>query len=347
MHDEIVDEIIIGAGPIGSYYASQKNCLILEQKKMLEVGEPVQCTGLVSRNIEEFVKIPKSIIQNKIRGAILHSPNNSVQVKKENVAYVINRKKFDQYLLEKALENSKIMFGEQVKEYYKTKNYVQIRTEKNTYRTKKLIDASGPKTQKNFLMGLQITAKMEREPIAELFFGNEVCPEFFAWIVPENEEVCRIGVATRSPRIYLDKLLDKLGNPKILDWQGGIIPMHKPVLRGESETYLLGDRGGHVKPTTGGGLITGLKSAKLLAHSKNYEKEWNKTIGKELLIHWRIRNFLDKINDEELDELIELVKHLKPKLEKHGNMDYPSKFLTKLITPKTIKFFAKNFSKII
>lgn len=342
------DTIVIGAGPVGSYYASLNDgCLVIEQKKRLEVGEPVQCTGLVSRNIEEFVKIPKSIIRNKLHGAVIHSPNNSVRVERKNVAYIINRKKFDQYLLDKALENSKAVFGEQVKEYCRKKDFFQVLTDRNSYRCRKLVDASGPKPEKDFVMGLQVTAKMSHEPLAELFFGNKVCPGFFAWIVPENEEVCRVGVATGTPRPYLDRFLDGIGNPPILDWQGGIIPMHKPLLIDKGGAFLLGDRAGHVKATTGGGLVMGLKSAKILSESNDYVKEWNRKVGKELNIHRRIRVILNELTDKELDELLKIIKEIKPELEKHGDMDFPSAFLLKMLKPRALLFLARKFPALL
>jgi flavin-dependent dehydrogenase len=339
--------IVIGAGPVGSYYASRKECLVLEQKKRLEVGEPVQCTGLVSNNITDFVKLPKSIVLNKIHGAIINSPNNQVRIERKSVAYVVDRKKLDQHLLDRALEKSEIVFGERAEEYFRKGDLIQIKTNKNTYRTRYLVDASGPKSDKAFLMGLQVRARLERDNFVELFFGEKTCPNFFAWTVPESEEVCRIGLATSNPKPYLDDFLEKLGNPKIIDWQGGIIPMHEPSARGESGAYYLGDRGGHVKPTTGGGLVMGLKSAELLSQGfDGFEKEWGRTVGKELGTHWRMRNFLNKLDDKELDKLIGFVKSVKPELEKHGDMDYPSRFITKLLKPSAALFFLKNFPKL-
>jgi flavin-dependent dehydrogenase len=342
------ETIVIGAGPVGSYYASKKECLVLEQKKRSGVGEPVQCTGLVSTNIDDFVKLPKSFVQNRIHGAVINSPSNQVYIKRKNVAYVINRKRFDQFLLDKALEKSEVVFDERVEKYSKFGDYVQIKTAKNVYRTRYLVDASGPKSDKPFLLGLQVRAELEREPFVELFFGEKVCPGFFAWIVPESKEVCRVGLATRSPSTYLDKFLEGLGNPKILDWQGGIIPMHEPSARGESWAYYLGDRGGHAKPTTGGGLVLGLKSAEILSRGfDGFERKWDKTVGGELKLHWRIRNFLNKLNDKELDELVKLVKQVKPELEKHGDMDYPSLFLRKLLNPPVAWYAVRNFFKML
>ena len=54
------DVIIVGAGPVGLYAArlceqAGMDFLVIEEHK--NIGKPVHCSGLVSRNLEKFVKI--------------------------------------------------------------------------------------------------------------------------------------------------------------------------------------------------------------------------------------------------------------------------------------------------
>lgn len=335
---------VIGAGPIGSYFAQQKECLVLEQKN--KIGEPIRCTGLVSRNIDTLVPLKEHIIEREIHGAIIHTPNNEVTINKKDVAYVIDRKEFDNYLYEKAKSVSEFSLGEKVLGYEKAGNNFKVKTNKRIFETKHLIDASGPSNKSPYIIGMQARVKLKRENHVELFFGKNVCPDFFAWIVPETDEICRIGLATHNPKEYFKKFHKQLGEPEIVDYQGGMIPITKPKLI-ENGVYLLGDRAGQIKATTGGGIVTGLKSAKLLSQGfSDYEERFSQELEKELYLHYKIRSFLNKMDDKEIDNLIEISKKFKKELEEHGDMDFPSLFLTKLLNTETITFLLKNFGKL-
>ena len=123
----------------------------------------------------------------------------------------------------------------------------------------------------------------------------------------------------------------------IIEKQGGLIPMYEPKLRTKKDkVYLIGDAAMQVKATTGGGIIQGLKGAEALADSiinkKDYERGWRKEIGKDLLLHLKMRNIMDKFKDKDWDLLIKLFKkdNIKKIIERFDR-DYPSRFLFKLI----------------
>ncbi|MBQ2352771.1 MAG: NAD(P)/FAD-dependent oxidoreductase, partial [Methanobrevibacter sp.] len=108
------DVLIVGAGPVGSTIAYQlgKNGLdvvIVEKKK--QIGYPLQCAGILSKHIFSFNDLPDEIILNKVKGAFLHTQNHILNVEKESeVAYVIVRIAYDEFLLNRAVENgSKII----------------------------------------------------------------------------------------------------------------------------------------------------------------------------------------------------------------------------------------------
>ena len=55
-----MDATIVGAGPVGCFLARELKGLelqIFEEHK--GVGEPVQCTGLISKNVDELFKVNK------------------------------------------------------------------------------------------------------------------------------------------------------------------------------------------------------------------------------------------------------------------------------------------------
>ena len=222
-------------------------------------------------------------------------------------------------------------------------------------KTDYLIGADGPLSQvaksnnlfkkREFLTGIQAIAKLK----------NDNCIEFypsigtFAWVVPENKETCRIGVASyKNPKEDFNKLLKlkNIKNKDIMEKQGGLIPIYNPKLKTKKDrVYLIGDAASQVKATTGGGIIQGLKAAQALTNSiinkRDYQKEWKKEIGQDLLIHLKIRNIMNKFKDKDWDLLIKLFKKEKTKrIIENFDRDYPTKFLFKLILnePKLLYF---------
>ncbi|GAG72747.1 unnamed protein product [marine sediment metagenome] len=92
--------VIVGAGPVGCYTAQLlKNygikTRILEEHQ--EVGKPIRCAGLVGRQVFEKTLLPlsESSIINRIDGASFLYGNDSFTIKRERVAYVIDRERFD------------------------------------------------------------------------------------------------------------------------------------------------------------------------------------------------------------------------------------------------------------
>jgi len=369
---------IIGAGPSGCYAAyllakAGKEVQIFEEHK--EIGKPVQCTGLVTSSINDIIKIKKELIINEIDKVKIFSKNNNIELKLKNKNLVLDRKKFDNYLADMAIEQGAKIFlnykfidnkNKLIKIKYNNKNETVIKTDY-------LIGADGPLSQvaksnnlykrRNFLTGVQAIVKLKNENYIE-FYPHIGC---FAWVVPENKEICRIGVASYN-NIKQDfnnfLKLKKIKEKDIIEKQGGLIPIYNNRAKTQkNNTYLLGDAALQVKATTGGGIIQGLKAAQALTDSiiqkKDYQKEWKKSIGKDLLIHQKIRTIMDKFKNKDWDYLLSLFKEesLKSKISncyespirnktksilESFDRDYPSKFLLKLaIKEPRLLYFAK------
>ena len=80
----IYDIIIIGAGPVGCKVGeltakSGLKVLILEEHP--EIGEPVQCAGLVSHRIFKLSKVSRKVVVNKIKKARFYCSNNYMELK--------------------------------------------------------------------------------------------------------------------------------------------------------------------------------------------------------------------------------------------------------------------------
>ena len=359
---------IIGAGPAGCYAAyllakQGKEVNVFEEHK--EVGIPVQCTGITTAHLEDLAEIKKDFLVNKVNTARVYSKNNFIdfRLKEENI--ILDRKMFDQHLAKKTKKAGARIFLNH-KFLGKKKEFILIKDIKKNkikkIKTRILIGADGPlskvsklinKNKIDFWTGLQARIKIKtNKNIFETHLGS-ICPKFFAWVVPENEKIARIGLATKKSTNYHFKKFLKLkniGQKDIIGYQAGVIPVYNPKLKiknKENNIFLVGDAATQVKATTGGGIIPALLSSKILVNSitknKNYEKEFKKTVGKDLFISLKIRNALNKFRDKDYDFLISLFKNEKAKsLIEEYDREFPSRFMIKLLaTEPRFLYFVK------
>ncbi|MDD5417559.1 MAG: NAD(P)/FAD-dependent oxidoreductase [Candidatus Nanoarchaeia archaeon] len=356
--------VIIGAGTIGCYLAkklSALNPILIEEHK--KIGLPVHCTGLISKRIFDIAEFPKNIVLNKIRNARIFSPDgNSCVVGGEERAYVFDRRKLDEYL-SKGLS----ILHEKYISHEAGNNYIEIKTSKSKIKTKLMIDCSGASSEVfgkiKSLVGIQYVVKMKHMlDEVELHFGDKICPGFFAWVVPVDEDTCRIGLATeRNAGSYMKKFYSKF-NSKIIEKQAGLIPMGKKNFYSDN-LIAVGDSASHTKKTTGGGVVTGMISADIASesiiksyHSNNfssnffrinYYNRWRKGIGKEILIHEKIRKSLNKMSDKEYESMVKFLLENKDLINKHGDMELISSLIPKLITLKNLPFLLSFFLKAL
>jgi len=340
---------IIGAGPAGSYTAyllakANKQVTVYEEHKT--IGSPIQCTGIVTSKINKVLdfKLNKNIIINKINKVKIFAPNKKfIQLKLKNKNLILDRKKFDQLIAEKAKQHgAKFIL-----------NHKFIKRKNNDI----LIGADGPLStvakisnlykKRKFMTGFQIRVKLENNNEVE-FYPYIGC---FAWIVPENDNIVRLGVAAyNNTKKYFDylKKIKQIRNINILEKQGGLIPIYDPKLKTQkNNTYLIGDAATQLKATTGGGIIQSLIASKALSKSiikhKNYEKEWKKYLAKELYLHLKLRNIMDKFNKKDWNKLINIFnkKHNRQLLE-NFDRDNLSKHILKIaLTNPELVYFIK------
>lgn len=350
---------IIGAGPAGSYSAyllAKKGQQVNVYEEHKSIGNPVQCTGLVTDSINNIIKIPEKVIVNKIKGFKVFSKNHSVQINFKNPNIVLDRMKFDRYIAEKAIDaGAKYFLGSKFENCRIYNDYVEFTANNKKIKTDYLVGADGPFSQvaksvniyndRKFMIGIQarVTLPIEDPEIIEVYIGQG----YFGWLVPENEEIARIGTASyKNSNIFFKNLLNKRApNSKIREYQSGVIPMFDPNQKVQNKrVFLIGDAACQTKNPSHGGIIQGLIAAeyltKAITENKNY-KRLLKKLNRELKYNLIIRKVLDKLSEKDLDRLIYLVKktNVKSILETYDR-DFPSKLLFKLIfkEPRLLSF---------
>ncbi|MHA1744256.1 MAG: geranylgeranyl reductase family protein [Candidatus Heimdallarchaeota archaeon] len=387
---------VIGAGPVGSLAAmhalgKENTVLLFDRREM--IGEPDHCAGLLS--IDGLTKLgldnlPATVIQNrKIRKAKFYSPGGfSFEVFRSSPqAIVVDRARFDCYLADLAEKKGVIIRkGYEIRRalFLKKEKVIQLDCFDRQKHSREQITsfvsivATGvhqsllqnsalPTIQRrHFLSGFQLLLEnvddLDIEQV-EIFFGNNIAPGLFAWIIPINEHTAKVGLASSrgESRKRLELLLYK--NPltkhrfkkaKILKQYAGIVLSRawhkKTVFPG---LLLAGDAAGQTKPTTGGGVVigglAGILAGKTAAAAvqrgdnsrtflKQYEHLWRSTLFHQLRAMALLRWLVNRVNDKGLDETFQTVakEKLNYLINEEGDIDEQSAIIYKLLKQKSV-----------
>ncbi len=338
---------ILGAGPIGNYLAFllSKNFKVEVYEEHKEIGEPVQCAGIVTNEFCKIIKPNKEFLINKTDKARVFAPNGSFLEIKVKPNYIIDRAKFDYYLYKKAKKcGVKYHLGKKLTEK-------EIKSLKSDY----IIGADGPLSKTASVFGFKKN-KVYQAIQARIKLKNDNAFEFyphikdFAWVVPENKDIVRVGVAARKNAKESFKMFIKKFNGKMIDMQSGLIPIYEAKSFKKKNIFLVGDAAAQVKATTGGGIIPGLKAAKKLAYSLEKKINYDVVslgIKKDLYVHLLIRRMLNHFSDEDWNDIIRVCCKEKIKKILYEDREDAGRIISKIlfVEPTLLKFL-KHSNKI-
>ncbi|WP_337860433.1 geranylgeranyl reductase family protein [Ferroplasma sp.] len=374
------DVIVSGAGPSGSYLSyllSKNGYKVLQLEEHKEIGKPVECTGLVSERVFKYVK--SNSIVNEVHGANVFFPNGkSIHIAKGDKTIVMYRDDFDKDVSAMAIGagsdtriNSRVLdakvndsFGEvkyreNGKIKYERASVIvgadgatsRIRSSLNYERPQKLIST----------YQVDSSFKLEDQDDVNVFIGSENSKGFFGWAVPSGE-ITRIGVGVDHVTAikYFKNINAKFNRSQVLGINSGPIPIKHLKKTYGNRSMLLGDAAGIVKPLSGGGIYTGIISAKNAYTAidrafkkadfsektmKEYQKLWKHEIGKELYIDSKIQKYFSNIstNDELLNKMYNAIntEYIIKRINSLGDIDYPAKVVFSILIrkPQLIKYF--------
>ena len=172
--------------------------------------------------------------------------------------------------------------------------------------------------------------------VCYFYVSNKLAPEGYIWIFPKGKDIANIGIGIsgksaikgESAKKRLNKFIDsKFPNHKVVSISVGGIPLSKPIEQMVTDgVMLIGDAARTVNPLSGGGIILGMKSAAKAADVavrvlKNgletskinlfeYQKRWMNSEGKQINRLYRIKKAVNKLNDKDLNRIIEKVNKL-------------------------------------
>lgn len=175
---------------------------------------------------------------------------------------------------------------------------------------------------------------IEEPNVLEFYIGDNYAPGGYAWIFPKSEDVANVGLGIRRSKEtalhYLKKFIESKDNLKkgsVVGIVVGGVPVQGPMERSVADgVVLVGDAARQIDPLTGGGIYNAMYCGTLagkvikeaLDHGdfsedflKRYHEEWSNAIGEGLLRSLRIKEILDKLSDDDLNEVAKLMQGMK------------------------------------
>ena len=378
-----LDVIVVGAGPAGAEAARAAGgaglrTLLVEEHAT--VGVPNHCTGKLSHHAFLEFDIPRSLALNAVCAAVFHSPGGvSVKVRRASIdSFVVDRVAFDRWLVARAqAEGAELMTGTRIAGVRRNDNMLVLSGERRggsfEASCRLLIDAegAGPRLPavlgiplpRRFAIGLQYHMRGVGDihgDTPEVFFGRDIAPGFFAWLMPAGGDRARVGLCvdprmTRRPPVwYLDRLISghpalrrRLAGGELEGKVGGRIALlgrRGPVTA--DGLIVVGDAAGQIKATSGGGIYYAMIAGRLagglarryLAGDRgalgDYERRWRGRFGREVAFTSFGRRAINHLSDGDLDTLLRLIAEsprIRSSVERAGDTQFQSRLFLPLL----------------
>ena len=340
------DVVVIGAGPAGILCANLTakgglSTLVVEEHEA--PGLFVNCTGIIGAEAFRRLTLPTEPILSSLQKITFYAPSGqSFRYDPGHpLAHIVSRVQFDQALGDWARDQgAQFRFGYHARLIRIDSDTVELRQREDDpdpIRARTAVIATGFGSNLPLQVGLQgpreivygAQAEVEMEGLGdvEIYLGRNVAPEAFAWVVPLQPGIARVGlVATKEAPVYFRKLLQhpairpriRTPEPKML-----LSPVPtQPIDRSYTDRVLVvGEAAGQVKTTTQGGIYYGMLCAAMAAETlrdafqkgdfraevlRRYEQSWTREIGQELKTGLSLRQLFARLNDNQIDAMGEL-----------------------------------------
>lgn len=334
------DVAVVGAGPAGSTTAgilARKGFKTVLLDRRSEIGIPIHCGELLptlpelydifprSKRLQHLGKIPEELVTNKTTRTQLISPQGHV-VEFKFGTNIINRTMYDQYLANQASDAGCVTYLQSTVISRSFSNHLELRSKNGPTHidAKIVVGADGPSSLISKTLGNSypdidrdlspaINFVMSGvdcdEDVVQMFFGRNIAPGGYTWIIPKGESMANVGFGIRrcisnpgtSLLAYLKHFIAKnkiaapqLKRAKVVSRVGAIIPVAGPVpITSSDNAVVVGDAAGHVMASNGGGIPTALAGGSIAGHviaahlSRQvplnvYDQLWKYEFGKEL-----------------------------------------------------------------
>lgn len=333
---------VVGSGPAGSSAAETLAKAGIETflfERKLDNAKP--CGGAIPLCMVSEFDIPPEIVDRRVRNMKMISPSNREVdiriVKQDEYIGMCRREVLDGFLRDRAEKlGAKLINGTVHKLEIPTSDtapYVihyadhsdgSLTGENKTLKVDVVIGADGANSRVakaieagdyNYAIAFQERIRLPEDKmayyndLAEMYVGDDVSPDFYAWVFPKYDHVA-VGTGTmRVNQAKIKKLqagiraraARRLEGGEIIKVEAHPIPEHPRPRRVRGRVALVGDAAGTVTKSSGEGIYFAAKSARMCAETivettnagqklpteddlKLYIKRWDKQYGMTYLV---------------------------------------------------------------
>ncbi|HVN65655.1 MAG TPA: NAD(P)/FAD-dependent oxidoreductase, partial [Methanomicrobiales archaeon] len=179
--------------------------------------------------------------------------------------------------------------------------------------------------------------------------------EFFGWVIPSGTGRARVGLCGEGD--LRQRLADLLRPHEggVLDMVSGALPLGPLGRTYGSRALVAGDAAGMAKPTSGGGIYTGVRAARHAAavaaeccrkgsfrdrDLAPYERRWREDFGRELAVGMALFRARRGLSTEEVDAVIAALRDpdIVREIVEIGDMDRPAALVRRLgMNPRVLR----------
>lgn len=370
------DVVVLGAGPVGNSaarFCAERGLSALVIEEHGTIGYPVQCAGLLSSAAFAACGVSDDAVCNEVSGAKIFGsdPEHPLSFDAgETKAYVVDRGVLDRETAECAaaagadyrIKTAAVRVSEDKKCVYTASG------DEIPYRM--LIAADGPRS---------IAARSFQVPPSPYIYsgiqteipyhsdGRQVClypqasPDFFAWLIPVSKTRARIGLCgTADVPQRFAAFRRQFGVSTSAELVTGTIPLGIRKRVCGPSWMLAGDAAGFPKPTSGGGIYTGIRSARHAADTaaeqldtgdtRTYWTRCREDFGHELDTGLQLLKFRRSLAAEDIDTIVETLSApaLIDIITRYGDMDAPSPLIRQLLRrPELLGLAGTGFKGLV
>ena len=382
------DVIIIGAGPARNN-AARRLAQFGHSVTVIERGERIGdklCTGIVGRECVQRYPVDSALVHGQAHCArfVIPSGENLDLVREEPQAFILDRVGYvDSFAKDAKEAGARYLMSHRVAAVWRDNGTIKVglapQSTSSILEARAVVVASGfgtslvqglgMKMEKDFVTGIQSVVIAPSLNRVHVYFGRDVAPGFFAWLVPTSGGRALVGLLSRRhAQHYMERLLARL---KDEDKVAGVIkgphqwgiPL-KPLPRTFGDrVVVVGDAAGQVKPTTGGGIYYSLLAGELAAETlhqgfaKNdlsssflslYESRWKALMHREMEVGFSARRLFEHLKDKQMEQIMRMVKerslHIEMLDSPELSFDWHSRFILKTLAHPVFGLFLLRLS---
>ncbi|AMA10042.1 MULTISPECIES: geranylgeranyl reductase [Cyanophyceae] len=334
---------VVGGGPAGSSAAeilakAGIETYIFERK--LDNAKP--CGGAIPLCMVDEFDLPPEIIDRRVRKMKMISPSNievniGQTLKDDEYIGMCRREVMDSFMRNRAADLGATLINGTVFKleipnnntdpyvlHYSDHSNGEVKGEMKTLKVDLVIGADGANSRVakaidagdyNYAIAFQERIRLPEdkmayyEELAEMYVGDDVSPDFYAWVFPKYDHVA-VGTGTMKVNQAKIKQLQagiraraakRLEGGEIIKVEAHPIPEHPRPRRVVGRVALVGDAAGTVTKSSGEGIYFAAKSARMCAEViveasnngqrvpteadlKQYLKRWDKQYGATYLV---------------------------------------------------------------